>query len=227
MGSCMFISPIFIKSSQKGVKTPLNNCWSSKPKKRHRCTLLNVDCNKGIGMRMPLLNHNECSQRRRRRRWTIWHDVRLSAPIITHTTFPIFSSSSPRYAPYSISNLLRQLPNYRFEWHRLKLKTLCLSKIQKHIYNSIVKISRSRCTKKLMVQNIVKTKISSFFGESQDLKHSKMFFRGSSGSGSTGVVTLYMTKLSREVRRNCGSGPSQRWSILFYFLFFYIFIVFM
>ena len=54
-----------------------------------------------------------------------------------------------------------------------------------------------------------------------------MFFRGSSGSGSTGVVTLYMTKLSREVRRNCGSGPSQRWSIFILFLFFYIFIVFM
>ena len=63
----------------------------------------------------------------------IRRDVRLSAPITTRTTFPIFSSSSssPRYAPYSISNLLRQLPNYRFERHRLELKTLCLSKIQK------------------------------------------------------------------------------------------------
>ena len=68
----------------------------------------------------------------------------------------------------------------------------------------------------------MKTKISFFFWKSQDLKHSKMFFRGSSGSGSTGVVTLYMTKLSREVRRNSGSGPSQRWSILFYFIFLYL-----
>lgn len=88
-----------------------------------------------------LLNRNECSQRRRRR-WTIRRDVRLSAPIITRTIFPIFSSSSsPRYAPYSISNLLRQLPNYRFERHRLvsNYKLSVWTKF-KAIYN------RSRCT---------------------------------------------------------------------------------
>ena len=46
-----------------------------------------------------------------------------------------------------------------------------------------------------------------------------MFFRGSSGSSSTGVVTWYMTKLSREVRRNCGSGPSERQREYFIIIF--------
>ena len=76
-------------------------------------------------------------------------------------------------APYSISNLLRQLPNYRFERHRLKLKILCLSKIQKHIYNSVVKISRSKCMKKSKVQNIVKTKISFFVWQKSRSKTSE------------------------------------------------------
>ena len=61
-----------------------------------------------------------------------------------------------------------------------------------------------------------------FFGKSQDLKHSKMFCRGSSGRGSTGVVTwVYDETIQGSLKKLLIRTKRKVERIFYFYLFLY------